>query len=275
MLLHHVRAASFALLALYAEAAPAETRILDRETVVPHLKGRHSDFLAVDLTSDTRCELSGSDLASRHAPWSTFKIPNFLIALMTGAAEGPDHMLEWDPKRRPAAAYWPEDWQQDQALTSAFKRSAVWYFQDVAAIVGGPTYRKILSSWNYGNAEAPDGDDGFWLAGPLAISVEEQVSFISALLEGKLDVSQDQLEALWAVSDEGVVAGGVLHGKTGSGPVEAGNFDGAFEGWYVGWLVRPTGQPLAFAHYVRAERYADIRTYRKDEALSLLDACHF
>jgi beta-lactamase class D len=121
--------------------------------------------------------LDGSDLESRHAPWSTFKIPNLIIALESGFTADLDTMHPWDQRARPPRSWWPEAWRQDQSLRTAFQRSAVWYFQDVAQHVGAPAYRDQLTAWDYGNANAPDGSDSFWLAGELEISVAEQVSF--------------------------------------------------------------------------------------------------
>ncbi|PWJ15836.1 penicillin-binding transpeptidase domain-containing protein [Jannaschia seohaensis] len=264
-----------ALLVISAQAAFAETRSLDPDALSPALEGRTSDFLAVDLGDGTRCELAGSDLTRRHAPWSTFKIPNFVNALETGVALGPDHWRDWDQDRRPAAAYWPRAWRQGQTLAAAFQRSAAWYFQDVALDVGEGRYRQILEAWAYGNANAPDGDDGFWLGGPLTVSVEEQVAFVGALLSGEIDVAPATLDALFSVSADGALGAHVVHGKTGSGPVEPGRFDGAFEGWYVGWLARQGAAPVALAHYVRAQTFSDLRTFRRDHALVLLEACGF
>lgn len=253
----------------------AETRLLDRASVVAPYDGRVSDFLAVDIGAGTRCVLSGSDLTRRHAPWSSFKIPNFVIALETGVATGPDHWRAWDPSLRPAAGFWPKSWRQGQTLETALQRSVVWYFQDIARDVGGSRYREILKRWSYGNAEAPDGDDGFWLYGPLAISVEEQVAFVSALLLGEIARSQDTLAALFAATRDSEDKGRIIYGKTGSGPLEQGRSGAGFEGWYVGWVTRQDRAPVAFAHYVRARTYADLRVFRRDQSLILLEACGF
>ena len=36
----------------------------------------------------------------RHTPWSTFKMPNLIIALETGTAPSLDYALPWDPVRQ-------------------------------------------------------------------------------------------------------------------------------------------------------------------------------
>ena len=44
-----------------------------------------------EMENGDEVALEGSDVDTRHAPWSTFKMPNLLIALETGAASSLDH----------------------------------------------------------------------------------------------------------------------------------------------------------------------------------------
>lgn len=240
--------------------APLAAEIADREV----------SFLARDLDTGDSFVLEGSALSERFTPWSTFKIPNLLIALETGVADNLDAKRVWDQTRRPAADYWPQDWRQDQTLRTAFKYSAVWYFRDIALDVGTQEYREILEQWRYGNAEVAEGSDVFWLDRTLKISVEEQIAFLTALLEGRLAVEASSLEALAVASLTGESEGRSLHGKTGAGPVEAGNFDGAFEGWYIGFVMRPDRKSAVFALHARAPRFQALRSFRKDFTVRLL-----
>src|SRR5690606_35531926 len=107
--------------------------------------------------------LDPSRADERQPPFSSFKIPNLLIALETGVAQNLDRRIPWDPARRPAASYWPKDWRQDQTLATAFTRSAAWSFQDLALEIGTERYRDYLRRFAYGNANAPAGSDSFWL----------------------------------------------------------------------------------------------------------------
>ena len=251
-------------------ANPAVAREISRSDFSVLIGDVSVDFLARDLETGEDHVLSGSRLDDRHAPWSTFKIPNLLIALETGVAQGLDSARRWDPVRRPAAPYWPNSWRQDQTLATAFHRSAVWYFQDIALEVGAETYRDFLTGWHYGNGDVSGGSDSFWLGSSLQISIAEQVSFLQALVEGRLGVSDRSFTALATVSAEAAFADAILHGKTGSGPVDPGNFGGDFEGWYVGYLMRAPAAPVVFALYCRAADHASIRTFRRDFAVTLL-----
>ncbi|WP_424969387.1 penicillin-binding transpeptidase domain-containing protein [Dinoroseobacter sp. S76] len=265
---------AFTVAAVLAESAVAETRaVVPAEPLAAEMTGRAVSFLARDLETQGICVLEGSDLETRHGPWSTFKIPNLLIALETGVAGGLDAERAWIPTRRPGARYWPEDWRRDQTLESAFRRSAAWYFQDIAVDVGARQYRSVLETWRYGNAAAPEGSDTFWLDRTLRISVAEQVAFLSDLLSGSLDVAPESLDALTSASLDTRGTGLDLHGKTGSGPFVPGDFSRPFEGWYVGWVARDGRPPVPFALYARAATYGEIRDFRRQFAIRMLTEC--
>jgi beta-lactamase class D len=252
-----------------AQHEPADVT-LSRDDHLETIGDRQVSFVARDLETGTTYVLEGSEADRRRGPWSTFKIPNLVIALDTGAAESLETELPWDPERRPAAEYWPEDWRQDQTLRTAFIRSAAWAFQDLAVDIGTPTYQEILPAWSYGDAEVADGSDRFWLDHTLEISPREQVDFLERLLNRELGVSEESLAALDEVSQAGQRPDGELHGKTGSGPVELGDMEGRFEGWYVGYLVREDREPLVFALHAEASSFNGIRTFRREMAENIL-----
>ena len=264
-----------------ADVVDIATSSADRiEHLEQHIGNRDVIFYAADLETGNRFAYRPDRADERHVPYSTFKIPNLVIALETGVATSLHHERVWNEQLRPAASDWPDSWKQNQTLESAFKRSAAWYFQEVAVEVGGRRYRERLQSFGYGNANAPDASDAFWLDGALTISPEEQVRFLGQLITGKLDVGTTTLEALRAVSLLNDSSGYRLHGKTGSGPViEAGDelegvdeFDGDFEGWLVGWVERPNAAPVVYALYVHGESYAAIESFRREMSERFLRA---
>ena len=252
-----------------AQTEPAEI-MLERDAHLEAIGDRQVSFIARDMETGVSYVLEGSAPDERRGPWSTFKIPNLVIALETGAAESLDTELPWDPEVRPAEGFWFEAWEQDQTLRSAFIRSAAWAFQDLAVEIGSETYQEILPAWSYGDAEVADGSDKFWLDHTLEISPREQINFLDHLLSRELGVSEESLAALDEVSLAGQRPDGELHGKTGAGPVVLGDFDGRFEGWYVGYLVREARQPVVFALHAEAADYAGIQTFRREMAERLL-----
>jgi len=62
-------------------------------------------------------------------PASTFKIPNTLIALQEGVITA-DSIIVWDGVQRSIKA-----WNHDQNLSSAFKTSCVWCYQQFARTI--------------------------------------------------------------------------------------------------------------------------------------------
>jgi beta-lactamase class D len=205
----------------------------------------------------------------RHPPFSSFKIPNMLIALETGTVEGLESPIPYDPTRRPEAGYWPPDWAQDQTLKSAFQRSAAWAFQDLALQIGNETYQGYLDHFTYGNGQASG--DAFWLDRSLEVSPKEQVDFLRKLLTGQLEVAPLHVDLLRDAAEIKEQDGLTLYGKTGAGPVRANDFEGEFEGWFVGWLERPDTPPVLFALWTKGDSYQAIKDYRRKATEQILE----
>lgn len=268
-------AALFAVVATQAPVHAQEIVTLERAPLAEQIGEREVSFLAHDLETGTHYVLEGSELDERHAPWSTFKIPNFLIALETGVVSDMDAVTAWDPSLRPALNYWPDAWRQDQSLRTAFQRSTVWYFQDIALEIDTQTYRTVLADWGYGVTDITDGSDNFWLNQGLEISANEQVAFLERLHSQELYLSDQRisgatLEALYEASFARQIDEYGLHGKTGSGPVRRGDFSGPFDGWYVGFVQRQDALPIVFALYTQGPDFTSIRSFRQAFATRLL-----
>lgn len=223
-------------------------------------------FCALDIATDLKTILNEDMVDQRYAPWSTFKIPNLIIALESGVAIDLNHRRVWDQSRRPSADHWPQAWKQNQTLASAFKRSVVWYFQDIARKVGTERYRFDLQRFRYGNESVPASSDDFWLGGPLTISPCEQTYFLKQVLIGALDLSPETKDALREVSLLKTTNGYALHGKTGSGRLA----NKEFEGWLVGWIEREKKPTATFALYMRAPNYRSLESARFKTAKLLL-----
>ena len=248
------------------------TLTIPRAEFTENIGARSVSFMARDLETDTVYVLEGSDLDTRYTPWSTFKIPNLILALETNAAPNLDHKIIWDKEHFPAQSFWPKSWQDDLTLRQAFRRSAAWYFRDISLKVPNQVYRDTLSDWGYGNVDITDGSDSFWLDRTLKISVNEQTAFLARLTTDELNIQSTSFEALKNASRQFDTEDKMtLHGKTGSGPILANDFDGEFEGWFVGFTISDHTKPTVFALYTRAENYDAIRNFRQDFAITLLE----
>ena len=177
--------------------------------------------------------------AGRHPPASTFKIPHALIALETGVVTDEHETIPWDGMDRGGAG-----WNRDHDLDSAFRASAVWYFQELAYRIGRERMDRWLDRIDYGNRSTEGPIDQFWLYGGLRISPLEQVAFLRRLHAGTLPFSEENQAAVRRMMEHELPGGRQIAGKTGWTTL-----DGVHHGWYVGWTGAPT-QPAFFALYV-------------------------
>lgn len=247
------------------------TKPINTDPYIAEMGTRKVTFLAVDLNNNHCWAMNESGLNQRHSPYSSFKIPHTLIALETGAVKSIDERFEWDQKKYPAKDFWPETWKQSHTLASAFKHSAVWYYKALVPRIKPADYKKWLAKFHYGNQTFTPGSNEFWLNNELQISPVEQVEFIACLLKNRCGISASKFSAFESVALQETKNGLSLYAKTGAGPIDPNNNDGAFEGWYVGYIKDANGKPVAaFAIYMEAERFAALKDYRKAFSLRLL-----
>jgi bla regulator protein BlaR1 len=212
-----------------------------------YFQGYQAAFVLQDLQGGAFLRHDPARAAQRLPPQSTFKIPNALIALDTGVADGPGFALKWDGVQRS----WP-GWNRDQTLATAIQYSVVWYFQEIARRIGPERMQLYLKSLEYGNADTSGGIDTFWLGSSLTISAEEQVRFLRGLVEEKLPLSARAMEQVKTMLEVGRNDKAVLYGKTGT-EVSEGK---ATLGWFVGWLERGS-RTYVFATNLAAAEGAD------------------
>lgn len=164
-------------------------------------------------------------------PASTFKIPNTLIALQEGVVDA-QSIIVWDGVERSIKA-----WNQDQTLSSAFKSSCVWCYQEFARGIGLEKYDAYLQKLNYGNAKTGEDVERFWLDGALRISAYEQIAFLKKLYQDELPFAQIHLDTLKAIMVDEQTATYTLRAKTGwAVPKKAEH-----HGWYVGYVESSKG----------------------------------
>lgn len=257
-------------LVCFAEVC-ATTKPINIAPYATEIGTRKVTFLVVDLNNNNCWAINEPGLTHRHGPYSTFKIPHTLIALETGAVKSIDERFEWDQAKHPAKDFWPETWKQAHTLASAFRHSAVWYYQDLVPRIDPAHYKKWLAKFHYGNQAFTPGSDEFWLNNELQISPKEQVEFISCLLKDRCGVKANTFAAFESAALQETKNGISLYAKTGAGSIDPNNNDGAFDGWYVGYLKDGKGKPVAgFALYMEAESFAALKDYRKQLSLQLL-----
>jgi beta-lactamase class D len=173
----------------------------------------------------------------RFIPASTFKIPNTLIGLETGAVKSVDQALPYGGKPQP----FPQ-WEHDMPLREAIRISAVPIYQELARRIGLAQMDEWVTRLNYGNAKIGKTVDRFWLDGPLEISALEQARFLARLVEGQLPVQPATIAAVKEITLLEKSGEYELHGKTGW----CTSVD-PHVGWWVGWIERGGLLTSAFA----------------------------
>lgn len=197
--------------------------------------------LVIKRLSDDKVWISNIERAeARYIPASTSKIPHTLIALETNLAT-PETFFKWDGRERAFKA-----WNQDQTLAQAYKRSAVWVYQELTQALGPDVMTSWLSKFQYGNFDVGDVDNitEYWLTGPLQISALEQVSFLEKLSKRQLLVSAETYEKALPIFKNEMTGTHTLYAKTGWMYDE----EAMDIGWFVGWVdLDETSETYVFA----------------------------
>jgi beta-lactamase class D len=251
------------LLLLFGSSAALAAPVTPRPDWERHfdVRGVEGAFVLLEPMKD-RLQVWNEARARRgYLPASTFKIPNAVIGLETGAIGDEREVFRWDRKPKLRAA-----WEADHTLASGMRESVVWMFQEVARRTGKPRMREWLDRLEYGNRDVAGGIDQFWLQGGLRITALEQVAFLHRLAEGRLPATQ---RAQRLVRDAMVVEKTrdyTLYAKTGTGP------SGPLAvHWWVGWIERRGRPEAVFAinftpgrHTAFADRFAIARAILAD-----------
>jgi len=202
--------------------------------------------------------LRHGDTRARTLPASTYKIPHTLLALEAGVAPDTSLRIPYDAARDPSAAWWPADWAQEQTLGTAFRRSAVWYYQELARRIGPVQAQTWLDTLGYGNRRIGPTLDRYWLDNSLQISPEEQVAFLDRLFAHRLPASATYQDAVIALMRLDAGPDWTLYGKTGTG-------DGA-DGKPVAWLVGAARRGAAVYPYaLRIRPASDAQSWDRPE----------
>lgn len=211
-------------------AAPAWNATIDNLFLENEVSGT---LVIEDLRDGNHRSLRHNEERSgiRMSPASTFKIPHSLIALDAGVVRDEFQIVPWDGVRRSVAA-----WNHDQDLRSAVRNSAVWVFEKIAREIGAAREAAYMQKIPYGNALS-SGAEPFWVEGDLAISAQEQVTFLKSLFYNKLPFRKEHQLLVKDILVNEAGKDWIFRAKSGwTGKI----------GWWVGWVEWPAG-PVFFA----------------------------
>jgi beta-lactamase class D len=217
-------------------------------------------FVLYDLKRGGYVRHDAARCRERFSPFSTFKIANSLIGLDTGVIADAEFVIKWDEKKYPAFSRDTlpfSAWWQDQTLRTAFRRSVVWYYRELALKVGERRMKEYVDRLDYGNEDVSGPLNGFWLNSSLKISADEQVEFLKRLYRGELPVSKRSMDTVREIMTLEETPEYKLRGKTGGGPLA----DDRYLGWFVGYL-ETKDNTYFFATEIEGPTYLSIRDER-------------
>lgn len=188
-------------------------------------------------------------------PASTYKILNSLIALETGVIADTNTVIKWDGVEREVA-----EWNQDHDMKSAFKVSAVWFYQELARRIGQKRMQHYVNLAEYGNQNISGGIDQFWLTGKLRISMEEQIIFLRKLYKNELPFSNSTQQKVKSIMSYLETPEYTIRAKTGWAQKV---------GWFVGWVEKPDNTGYYFAVNIEMKDGEDAEA-RKAIAIDIL-----
>lgn len=221
--------------------APAAPPVVEQDCRAEFERyGVQGSFLLYDAAAGRYMAYNAARCRQGFLPASTFKIPNTLIGLETGALRDTAELCRWDGQRRAFA-----QWNEDMPFARALRVSAVPCYQQLARRVGVPAYRQWLRRLGYGRMQVtPATLDTFWLDGASRITQFEQVDFLRRLYAEALPVASRHQRAVKQLLVLKKTPQYTLCGKTGWRFRSATNPD---NGWLVGWLTRADGRTAFFA----------------------------
>ena len=214
--------------------------------------GYQACFVLLDVKTNKYIRYNEKECQQAYSPCSSFKVPNSLIGLDSGAIADKDFLIKWDGKNRDR-----EVLNHDHTLQTAMRDSVLWYYQELATRVGLPKMREYIDKLAYGNRDISGGLTKFWVTSSLKINAEQQVQFMRKFINNELPVKQRSMDIVKEImvlsKDQNVV----FRGKTGSSGShhEAGKL--VNDGWFVGY-VEKDGRPYAFATHIRSFAESDV-----------------
>lgn len=208
-----------------------------------------------------------SRAATRYTPWSTFKIPNSIIALETGVVGDVEEVVKWDEEKYPAEDWWPDTWKGDQNLRSGLQYSVVPLYRTLANRIGETDMQRYINAFNYGNRDITSGIDNFWLNGSIQISAMEQIAFLRKFYNDQLDISPETSAAVKDILLREKTETYRLSHKTGAGTIDRENKIAL--GWLVGYVEKGDGVTF-FASNLEGQGFDTILKPRVEIPLAIL-----
>jgi beta-lactamase class D len=234
----------------FADAATPVAHVEERPDLARHFKeaGVRGTWAVLDSATSKLSMVDRRRAERRYSPASTFKIPNSLIALETGAVKDIDEILPYG-----GGTYKRKEWERDMNLRDAIRVSHLPIYRGVARRIGLARMNEWIARLHYGNETLGTEVDQFWVNDKLQISAVEQVRFLARLAQRSLPMSmrtQDMVREITLIEKTSTHA---LHAKTGWYETPSLSL-----GWWVGWVAQTDGSVQSFALNIDMHGEADL-----------------
>ena len=221
--------------------------------------GFEGTIVIYDMKADRYTVVNEERARIQYSPFSTYKIPNSIIALETGIVSDTGQIVEWDQRKYPAETWWPESWKGRHNLRRAIKYSVVPFYRHLASQIGAERMEQYVKAFDYGNLDISSGIDSFWLNGSLKISAYEQIKFLRKFYTEQLGVSSGTIQKVKSILVQEATDVYTLSAKTGGGYLDE-NQSRAL-GWFVGY-VEKGDNVYYFALNIEGKSFSEIQKPR-------------
>jgi len=179
-------------------------------------------------------------------PASTFKIINTLIAFQEGVISSVDDTFRFDNREIDTLKYgYRPSTYKDATISTAFKKSIVWVYRDIAQQIDDSMYLEYLNEINYGDNEINSESIDFWNYGDFGVTPVQQINMLIKLYDRELPFDKKFQSSVINIMYDGKFEGHKVFGKTGWTRYESEHI-----GWWVGFIDVGHGS-IYFATRVR------------------------
>ncbi|MET3497515.1 class D beta-lactamase [Variovorax boronicumulans] len=234
----------------FADAAAPVAHVQERPDLARHFKeaGVRGTWVVFDSATSKLSVVDRRRAEKRYSPASTFKIPNSLIALETGAVKDIEEILPYG-----GGTYKRKEWERDMNLHDAMRVSHLPIYREVARRIGMARMNEWIARLHYGNETLGPEVDQFWVNDKLKISAVEQVRFLMRLAQHSLPMSMRSQDMVREITQIEKTPTHALHGKTGWHETPTRSL-----GWWVGWIAQANGSVQSFALNIDMDGEADV-----------------
>lgn len=196
----------------FADAATPVAHVEERPDLARYFKeaGVSGTWVVLDSATSKLTVVDRRRAERRYSPASTFKIPNSLIALESGAVKDIDEILPHG-----GGTYKRKEWERDMNLRDAIRVSHLPIYRGVARRIGLARMNEWIARLHYGNETLGTEVDQFWVNDKLRISAVEQVRFLMRLAQRSLPMSQRSQDMVHDITLIEQTPAHALHAKTG------------------------------------------------------------